>query len=118
ASRRSRSRSRPARPVAASSTSLRRSRRVAPVARRIDVAHRDHFLKTELNARDRVRHLAGDELQAALRAFVIEQDPAARVDAVRLSIVERRVVTEYLRDAVRRTRMERRRLGLRRLLHL
>ena len=79
---------------------------------------RDRVLQAELDARDRVGDLAGDELEPALRPFVVEEDAAARVDAVRLAVVDRRVVTEHLGDAVRRTRVERRLLGLRRLADL
>ena len=73
---------------------------------------------SELDARHRVGDLARHELEAALRALVVEEDPAARVDAVGLAVVHRRVVAEHLGDAVRRTRVERRALGLRRLVHL
>ena len=43
--------------------------RVAPVARRVEVAERDAVLEPELDARDRVGDLAGHELEAALRAL-------------------------------------------------
>ena len=49
---------------------------VAPVARGVEVAERDLVLQAELDARDRVGDLAGDELEPAARAFVVEEDAA------------------------------------------
>ncbi len=67
---------------------------------------------------DRARDLARDEGRAAPRRLVVEEDPVHRVHPVRLAVVARDPVAEHLRDAVRAARMERRRLGLRRLGHL
>ena len=92
--------------------------REAPVACGVEVAERDRVLQAELDARQRVRDLAGDELQTALLALVVEQDPRRRVEAVRLAVVDRHVVAEHLGHAVGRPRVERRELGLGRLPHL
>src|SRR5581483_5364655 len=61
--------------------------------------------------------LASDERLTADWRLVIEQDAVARVEAVRLAIIDRDPVAVELRDAVRRSWVERRLLGLRDLLH-
>ena len=69
-------------------------------------------------AATRAGDLARDEGLAADRAFVVEQDAVGGVHAVGLAVVHRDPVGVELGDAVRRARIERRRLPLRRLLHL
>ena len=51
-------------------------------------------------------YLAGDELDAAARRFVIEQNPAASVQTKLLPVVTREVVAGYLTDTVRGTGVE------------
>ena len=55
----------------------------------------------------------GHERLTAARRFVIEEDPAARVDSVALPVVHRRPVGEDLGDGVRAAWVERGRLVLR-----
>ena len=50
----------------------------APVALRVEVAEPQLVREAELDARRRVGDLAGDELQAAPRRFVVEEDPGRR----------------------------------------
>src|SRR5262249_61175605 len=59
-----------------------------------------------------------DELEAAARALVVEQDARAGEQVVALAIVDRDVVSVDLRHAVRASRMERGGLALRGLAHL
>ncbi len=75
-------------------------------------------MQAELDAGDGVGDLAGDELEAASRTLVVEQDAAAGEQAVALAVVDDDVVTEDLGAAVGRARMERRALGLRGLADL
>ena len=63
-------------------------------------------------------HLAADELRAAPRRLVIEQDPGHRVHAVRLAVVLGQEVPVRLGHPVRAARVERGPLVLRRLAHL
>src|SRR6185295_831448 len=50
---------------------------VAPVAFGVDVAEAELLLEAELDGRDGVGDLAGDELLAAAGAFVVEEDARA-----------------------------------------
>ena len=53
------------------------------------------------------RDLAGDELLAAQRAFVVEQDAAGGEHAKALAVIHGDIVTKGLGHTVRRARMER-----------
>ena len=55
---------------------------VAPVALRVEVAEHQLVLQAELDAGHGVGDLAGDELDAAARALVVEQDAGAGEQAV------------------------------------
>jgi hypothetical protein len=68
--------------------------------------------------RDGARDLAGDEGLAADRALVIEQDAARGMHAIGFAVIDRDPMSVELGSRVRRTRIERRRLPLRDLLHL
>ena len=59
-----------------------------------------------------------DELQAAARRLVVEQDAGDGVQAVALAVVDGDPVAVHLRHAVRAARVERRRLALRHLADL
>ena len=72
--------------------------------------------KAELDARDAVGDLAGDELDAAQRALVVEQDPGRRVQPEGLAIIHRHRVRVELGAGVRAARIERRALVLDRRL--
>src|SRR5207237_2637528 len=89
----------------------------APVALSLDIAEIEHFFEARLDAGDAARDLAGDEGFAADRALVVEQDAVASIHAVGLTVVHRNPVAVQFCDAVRRTRIEWRRLLLRHFLH-
>src|ERR1019366_4943479 len=91
---------------------------VSPVPTRLHVSE-PHFLDlSELYPGDGVRHLSRDELEAAPRGLVIEEDSTHRVEAERLAVVHGDPVRIHLRDSVGRARIEGRRLLLRRLDYL
>ena len=90
----------------------------SPVAVRLEVAEVELLLDPELDSGDPVRYLARDELEAAARRLVIEQDAGAGEQPVALPVVDRDVMPEHLRHAIRAARVERRQLGLRHLAHL
>ena len=76
--RRSRSRSRRARPAGASATSPRRSPCAYPQSRSASrLPSAQLVLQAELDRRRRVRDLARHELEPAARALVVEEDPRA-----------------------------------------
>src|SRR5918992_5955447 len=84
----------------------------APVTARVEVAERKLFGQTELYARSRVGDFARDELETATRALVVEEDARDRVECIALAIVHGDPVSVYFRHAIRRPRIERRRLAL------
>src|SRR5712691_1112581 len=86
-----------------------------PVPLRVEVPQGDLALQPELDPGDPVGDLPRDELQTATSTFVVKQDPAHGVQVVRLPVVDRGVVAEDLRHAVRAAWMERGHLVLRRL---
>ena len=85
---------------------------VTPVALGIEVAEGEMVGQAELDAGDAVGDLAGDELDAAQRALVIEQDAAAGVQAEALAVVHRHPVGVELGDTVGAAWVERGALGL------
>ena len=89
--------------------------REAEIPPRGQVAERQVRGETELDARDAVRDLPGDELASAPWARVVEEDPGRREEPVALPVVDGDVVRVDLGDAVGATRVEGRRLALRRL---
>ena len=91
---------------------------VAPVAQRVQVAEVQALFEALVDAREPARDLARDERLAADRRLVIEQDAAAGVEAVGLPVVDGDPVRVDLGRPVRGARIERRRLPLRRFLHL
>lgn len=84
----------------------------APVALGVDVAQAQFLLLAELDAGHRVGNLARDELDAAQRRFVVEQDAAGGVQAEALAIVDGDPVAIELGHAVGAARVERRVLVL------
>lgn len=88
---------------------------MSPITLRIQVTEVQARLLPERDVRGGARDLAGDERPAAARALVVEEDAVAREHAIRLAVVDGDPVAVELRDAVRRARVERRRLALRRL---
>jgi GDPmannose 4,6-dehydratase len=74
---------------------------VAPVAARVDVAERQLVLQAVVDARHGPTDLARDELLAASRRLVVEEDARAGVQPVGLAVVDRDPVPVDLRDAVR-----------------
>ena len=91
----------------------------APVAVRFEVAEGELVAASpSLMRATPSRDLARDELEAAPRRLVVEQDAGAGEQAVALAVVDGDVVAEHLRHAVRAARVERRHLGLRHLAHL
>ena len=90
----------------------------APVALSVEVAHGQLGGQAQLDASHRVGDLASDELKAAARALVVEEDARRAVHVVRLAVVHGDVVAVHLGHAVRRARVERGDLRLRNLEHL
>ena len=91
---------------------------MAPVALGVEIAEIEHVLAAALDRGDRAGDLAGDEGLAADRPFVVEQDAVGGVHAVGLAVVHRDPVGIELGGGIGAARIERRRLALRRLLHL
>ncbi len=89
--------------------------RVAPVALGVDVAEPQLAGEAKLDAGDAIGHLAGNELDASQRRFVVEQDAARSVKAEALAVVDRDPVAVEFGYRIRRARIERRRLRLNRL---
>ncbi|EEF93696.1 hypothetical protein CATMIT_01671, partial [Catenibacterium mitsuokai DSM 15897] len=79
----------------------------APVALGVDVAQAQFLLLAQLDPGDRVGDLAGDELDAAQRRLVVEQDAAGGVDLEALAVVDRGPVRHQLGHAVGAARIER-----------
>ncbi|VWX60507.1 conserved hypothetical protein [Burkholderiales bacterium 8X] len=90
----------------------------APVALGAEVAEFEHARLAELDLGDTVGDLAGHELTAAQRAFVVEEDAAAAEDVVAFPVVDGHPVREQLGDAVGAARIEGGFLDLRNGLHL
>ena len=61
---------------------------VAPVAPRVEVAEVEVLALAREDRRDAAGDLAGDERAAAPRRLVVEQDPVAGVEAVRLAVLD------------------------------
>ena len=91
--------------------------RMAPVAQGAHVAEVKAVLQAEGDAGDGAGDLAGDEGFAAHRAFVIEEDTVAGVDAVGLTVVDGNPVGVELGDGVGAARVEGGALLLRGFLH-
>jgi len=89
-----------------------------PVTLRVEIAEVELVLQAELDAGGGPGDLSGHERLAAPRAFVVEQDPARRVQAVALAVVDREPVGTHLGDTVGAARVEWRRLPLGCLGHL
>lgn len=88
---------------------------MSPVTLGIDVTQVETRLLAERDVRRRARNLARDERASTPGALVVEQDAVAGVHAVCLAVVDGDPVAVQLGDAVRRARVEGRRLALRRL---
>src|SRR5207244_4060890 len=91
---------------------------VAPVALGLEIAEAQLLGQPELDLRRRVRDLAGDELQAAARPLVIEQNARAGEQAVTLAEIHGNVVAVRFGNGVRAAWMKRRRFALRSLTDL
>src|SRR5688572_23423835 len=61
--------------------------RKAPIALRIEVAERKGIGQAEFDLRDAVRDFAGNELQAASRRLMVEEDAGDGKEVVALAIV-------------------------------
>ena len=77
-----------------------------PVAFRIDIAEPQLILPAELDPRHGVGHLARDELDAAQRRFVIEQDAGRSMHCVAFAVVDRAPMREKLGHAIGTAWME------------
>ncbi len=73
---------------------------VSPVAFGVKVAERDGVLDSEFDACEGVCDFAGNEFDAALGPFMVEEDAGAGVEVVGLAVVHGHVVTEDFGDAV------------------
>ena len=85
---------------------------VAPVAPGVEVPEQQPVLQPQGDAAGGAGDLARDERLAAARALVVEEDPAAGEQAVRLAVVHRDPVGVELGRAVGGARVERRGLAL------
>ena len=79
---------------------------VAPIALRLQVAQPDFLALPGQNPRHPGRDLAGDELKAAARRFVVKKDAVRGVHPVGFTVIAGQVKPCYLADAVRRTGVE------------
>ena len=70
--------------------------RVAPVTLRIHVPQEELVLQAHFDARGRTRDLARHKGLATAWRFVVEQNPAARMQAVALAVVHRQPVAVHL----------------------
>jgi hypothetical protein len=91
---------------------------VPPVAFGFEIAQTQLLLLARQNPGDAGGDFPRDELEAAPRRFVVEQNPVGGEGAIRLTIVAGQVESAHLADAVAGTRMERSRLRLRHLMRL
>src|SRR5258706_388554 len=89
---------------------------VAPVASGIEVSEIEAVLHPEHDAREGTGDLAGNEGLAPDRGLVIEENAVTRVDAVRLTVVDRNPVRIEFGYAIRAAGIERRRFLLRSFL--
>ena len=92
--------------------------RVAPVARRVEVAQAHALLHPRLDRRHGPRDLARDKGLAAPRALVVEEDAVDGEHIVRLAVVDDAPVAHQLGARVGGARVEGRLLALPRLLDL
>ena len=90
--------------------------RMAPVTLCVDIAEAQFLGQAKLDARHGVGDLAGDELDAAKRRFMVEQDAARCVQTEALAIIDRQPMSIELCYRIGRAWVERRRFGLHRLL--
>ena len=88
-----------------------------PVAKRTQVAQVQALLQPQRDPGDGARDLASDEGFATKRAFVVEQDPVAGVNAIGLAVVHRDPVGVELSHRVGVARVEGRGFLLRNFLH-
>src|SRR5579859_6596255 len=88
-----------------------------PVALGIKIAEVQTILKPELYADQGPHDLARDECLSPDRRFVVEENAAASVNPIRLAVASRDPMGVQLGNAVRRSRIKRRSLLLRHLLH-
>ncbi len=77
-----------------------------PVAQGREVAQVEAVLQADSDAREGARDLARDEGFAADRAFVIEEDTVAGIDAIGLTIVDGDPVGVEFGDGIRAARVE------------
>jgi len=91
--------------------------RVTPVAQRGQIAEVHVVLQPYRNAGNGARDLARHEGLAAHRRFVVEENPVARIHAVRFAIIDGDPVRVQLCHRIRAARIERRGFLLRHFLH-
>src|SRR5271165_1062363 len=89
---------------------------MSPIAARIDIAELQLARLSEFDSRHSIRDLAGDELNAAQRRFMVEQDAARGVQPETLTVVHGHPMSVKLGGRIGRARIERRGLALPRLL--
>src|SRR5262249_17733049 len=84
----------------------------APIPLGIKISDRKILRQPELNLSNTKRYLANHELKSAPRRLVVKKNSRDRKEPVALTVVHRNVVAVYLRDSVRRARVERGKLTL------
>src|SRR5579872_4301754 len=90
----------------------------SPVPPRVQIAHPQLGREAALYSGDGVSDLSRDELEAATRALVIEQDAGYREQVEALAVIYRDVVAIHLCNPIRAARVEWRLFGLRCLADL
>src|ERR1700733_677358 len=89
--------------------------RVAPISLGFQVSKEKFGRQAKFDTRHPVGDFPGDELEAAARTLVIEQNAIGARDAVRFAVVQGEIETRYLTDAIGTSWMERSGLALRSL---
>ncbi len=79
---------------------------IPPIATRIQVTQKELLLNSVFDARNRAGDLASDKSLAAARRFMVEENPARRMDSIALAIVHGNVVPKDLGAGIRAARMK------------
>src|ERR1700733_11239905 len=91
---------------------------MSPISLGFQVPQEEFRRQTKLDASHAVGDLPCDELVAAARALMIEQNAVAAGDVVGFTVVEGKIEAGHFTDPIRTSRMERGGLALRRLTNL
>src|ERR1700691_4133973 len=81
--------------------------RVAPISLGFQVSKEKFGRQAKFDTRHAVGDFPGDELEAASRTLVVEQNAVGAGDAIGFAVVQGEVETRYLTDTIGTSRMER-----------